>query len=188
MLTDSNGVPTYVPQYGQTAVSLSATSDIGTQQQYSGRIEYDFGPVQLTSLTAWNKSEGTNFQDLSAIFGFLAGFYEAPDGSTVTIDDAAVAKKFSQELRLTFDNGGAFSGTVRTPLFERTADGGRQRVFTTGPDGERVPAFVEKNKFFNAQNLAQLAKDTSFTAIMAVGMAVVSASASACLRLIVLTW
>ncbi len=66
-----------------------------------------------------------------------------------------------------------FAGTVRTPLFERTADGGRQRVFTTGPDGERVPAFVEKNKFLNAQNLAQLAKDTSFTAIMAVGMAVV---------------
>jgi ribose/xylose/arabinose/galactoside ABC-type transport system permease subunit len=66
-----------------------------------------------------------------------------------------------------------FSGTVRTPLFERTADGGRQRVFTVGAGGEHVPAFAEKNKFFNAQNLAQLAKDTSFTAIMAVGMAVV---------------
>jgi ribose transport system permease protein len=66
-----------------------------------------------------------------------------------------------------------FSGSVRTPLFERTADGGRSRVFTVTAEGERVPAFVEKNKFFNAQNLAQLAKDTSFTAIMAVGMAVV---------------
>src|SRR3954466_13078862 len=67
----------------------------------------------------------------------------------------------------------AFSGNVRTPVFERTADGGRQRVFTTGADGERAPAFAEKNKFLNSQNLAQLAKDTSFTAIMAVGMAVV---------------
>ena len=66
-----------------------------------------------------------------------------------------------------------FSGSVRTPQFEHTADGGRQRVFTVGADGERGPAFVEKNKFLNAQNLAQLAKDTSFTAIMAVGMAVV---------------
>jgi len=66
-----------------------------------------------------------------------------------------------------------FSGTVRTPQFERTADGGRQRVFTVNAEGERVPAFIEKNKFLNAQNLAQLAKDTSFTAIMAVGMAVV---------------
>ena len=67
----------------------------------------------------------------------------------------------------------AFSGTVRIPLFERTADGGRQRVFNTNAAGERTPAFVEKNKFLNAQNLAQLAKDSSFTAIMAVGMAVV---------------
>ncbi len=67
----------------------------------------------------------------------------------------------------------AFSGTVRIPLFERAADGGRQRMFITNAAGERTPAFVEKNKFLNAQNLAQLAKDTSFTAIMAVGMAVV---------------
>ncbi|WP_438481351.1 ABC transporter permease [Oleiharenicola lentus] len=67
----------------------------------------------------------------------------------------------------------AFSGTVRTPQFERAADGSRERVFTTNADGERVPAFVEKNKFLNAQNLAQLAKDTSFIAIMAVGMAFV---------------
>jgi ribose transport system permease protein len=67
----------------------------------------------------------------------------------------------------------AFSGTVRIPLFERDADGGRKRVFTTTADGDRVPAFTEKNKFLNAQNLAQLAKDTSFIAIMAVGMAVV---------------
>src|SRR4051812_21494528 len=67
----------------------------------------------------------------------------------------------------------AFSGTVRIPLFERDADGGRKRAFTTNEAGERTAAFVEKNKFLNSQNLAQLAKDTSFTAIMAVGMAVV---------------
>jgi ribose transport system permease protein len=67
----------------------------------------------------------------------------------------------------------AFSGSVRIPLFERTADGTRKRVFNTNEAGERTPAFVVKNKFLNSQNLAQLAKDTSFTAIMAVGMAVV---------------
>ena len=66
-----------------------------------------------------------------------------------------------------------FSGSVRSPLFERAADGTRHRVFTVSASGERTPAFEEKNKFFNAQNLAQLAKDTSFTAIMAVGAAVV---------------
>jgi len=66
-----------------------------------------------------------------------------------------------------------FAGTVRAPLFEKAADGSRHRVFLTSASGDRTPAFVERNKFLNAQNLAQLAKDTSFTAIMAVGMAVV---------------
>ena len=66
-----------------------------------------------------------------------------------------------------------FSGSVRAPVFERAEDGSRQRAFITDANGERVPAFVERNKFLNAQNLAQLAKDTSFIAIMAVGMAFV---------------
>ena len=66
-----------------------------------------------------------------------------------------------------------FSGTVRLPAFTSAPDGTRQRVFTTNASGDRVPAMVERNKFLNTQNLAQLAKDTSFTAIMAVGMAFV---------------
>ena len=61
-------------------------------------------------------------------------------------------------------------GTVRLPKFERLPDGTRQRVTRAGPDGDRLPVFEERNKFFNAQNLTQLAKDTSFVAIMAVGM------------------
>ena len=67
----------------------------------------------------------------------------------------------------------AFSGTVKSPLFERGADGARHRVFAVDSKGERVAQFTERNKFLNAQNLAQLAKDTSFTAIMAVRAAVV---------------
>ena len=62
-----------------------------------------------------------------------------------------------------------FGGTVKLPKFETGSQGQRQRVFTTTADGERVPVFEEKNKFLNAQNLIQLAKDTSFIAIMAVG-------------------
>jgi ribose/xylose/arabinose/galactoside ABC-type transport system permease subunit len=67
----------------------------------------------------------------------------------------------------------AFSGTVRLPVFETGPDGMRRRVFHTNEAGDKVPAFIEKNKFLNSQNLAQLAKDTSFIAIMAVGMSVV---------------
>src|SRR4051794_9875656 len=60
-------------------------------------------------------------------------------------------------------------GKVNVPLLETNAQGERQRVFRTNASGERELVFVEKNKFLNQQNLAQLAKDTSFIAIMAVG-------------------
>src|SRR5207244_7815273 len=62
-----------------------------------------------------------------------------------------------------------FGGKVRMPRFETNAQGERQRVFRVNAQGEQEPVFIERNKFFNAQNLAQLAKDTSFIAIMAVG-------------------
>lgn len=62
-----------------------------------------------------------------------------------------------------------FGGKVKVPLFQTNAQGERERVFHVNAAGEREPVIVEKNKFFNAQNLAQLAKDTSFIAIMAVG-------------------
>lgn len=61
-------------------------------------------------------------------------------------------------------------GNVRVPRFERQADGSRLRVMVKDADGNEVPAFDERNNFLNSQNLAQLAKDTSFIAIMAVGM------------------
>ncbi len=67
-------------------------------------------------------------------------------------------------LTLTF-----LGGKVKVPLFETNAQGERQRAFRTNASGEQEPAVVEKNKFLNAQNLVQLAKDTSFIAIMAVG-------------------
>jgi ribose/xylose/arabinose/galactoside ABC-type transport system permease subunit len=41
--------------------------------------------------------------------------------------------------------------------------------FNTSDSGERTPIIEKQNKFLNARNLAQLAKDTSFIAIMSVG-------------------
>jgi ribose/xylose/arabinose/galactoside ABC-type transport system permease subunit len=66
-----------------------------------------------------------------------------------------------------------FGGTVPVAVFTTAPDGSRERVYTTNAQGERVPLIEQRNKFLNAQNLSQLAKDTSFTAIMAVGMCVV---------------
>src|SRR5262245_43224078 len=52
-----------------------------------------------------------------------------------------------------------------------TAFGGKVTMpeMRPGPGGTIERVMVEKNKFLNARNLTQLAKDTSFVAIMAVG-------------------
>src|SRR5246127_733814 len=66
-----------------------------------------------------------------------------------------------------------FGGSVQMPKFETTADGKRERAMMTNTAGQQVPAFETVNKFFNARTIVQIAKDTSFFAIMAVGMTVV---------------
>jgi ribose/xylose/arabinose/galactoside ABC-type transport system permease subunit len=63
-----------------------------------------------------------------------------------------------------------FGGKVREPKFRVNEQGERERAYMKTADGEEVPAFVERNKFLRPQSLTQLAKDTSFIAIMAVGM------------------
>ena len=62
-----------------------------------------------------------------------------------------------------------FGGKVKVRQFTTDAQGERHALFQTNSAGEREAVFNEKNKFLNAQNLAQVAKDTSFIAIMAVG-------------------
>src|SRR6202047_1217466 len=66
-----------------------------------------------------------------------------------------------------------FGGSVQLPKFETTPDGKRTRAFEINASGQKVPAFVTVNKFFNPATLVQIAKDTSFFAIMAIGMTVV---------------
>jgi hypothetical protein len=63
-----------------------------------------------------------------------------------------------------------FGGPVQLPKFETTPDGKRERAFETNGAGQKVPAFETVNKFFNARTIVQIAKDTSFFAIMAVGV------------------
>ena len=62
-----------------------------------------------------------------------------------------------------------FGGTVQLPKFQNNA-GKQERVMTKNAAGQDVPAFETVNKFFNPKTLVQIAKDTSFFAIMAVGM------------------
>jgi ribose/xylose/arabinose/galactoside ABC-type transport system permease subunit len=66
-----------------------------------------------------------------------------------------------------------FGGEVERPKIVTAADGQPTRVMQTDANGQEVPVLVKLNKFFNAETLTQIAKDTSFFAIMAVGMTVV---------------
>ncbi len=66
-----------------------------------------------------------------------------------------------------------FGGYAERPLFRSLPDGSRERVTVRGPNGDPTPATIRVNKFANAESLTQLAKDTSFIAIMAVGMTTV---------------
>jgi ribose transport system permease protein len=66
-----------------------------------------------------------------------------------------------------------FGGRVKVPIFKTNASGEQERVFVTNAQGEQEPLLKEVNKFLNAKTLTQLAKDTSFIAIMAVGATIV---------------
>jgi ribose/xylose/arabinose/galactoside ABC-type transport system permease subunit len=63
-----------------------------------------------------------------------------------------------------------FGGSIQRPKFQTGPDGKRTRVMVQNEAGQKVPAFEQVNKFFNAETLTQIAKDTSFFAIMAIGM------------------
>jgi ribose/xylose/arabinose/galactoside ABC-type transport system permease subunit len=66
-----------------------------------------------------------------------------------------------------------FGGEVERPKIVIGPDGEATRVTQTDANGQEVPVLVKVNKFLNAETLTQIAKDTSFFAIMAVGMTVV---------------
>jgi len=98
--TDAAGYPIYSSYIngGPTNLSLGPTADVGDQQLYSARVEADLpAGMHLTSITAWGKSSGTNFQDVTSIFGVLGKIYGAGYPS---LADSSVTEKFSQELRL----------------------------------------------------------------------------------------
>ena len=66
-----------------------------------------------------------------------------------------------------------FGGEVERPKIVTGPDGQPTRVMQTDASGQEVPVLAKLNKFLNAETLTQIAKDTSFFAIMAVGMTVV---------------
>lgn len=60
-------------------------------------------------------------------------------------------------------------GSVELPKLQVNEFGETERVFIEDEDGNRTLVTEKRNKFLNAESLINLAKDTSFIAIMAVG-------------------
>lgn len=135
---NADGYPIYSAPLngGVTRLSLGRTADIGDQQLYSAKVEADLpAGMHLTSITAWGKSEGTNFQDVSSVFTFLP--YAYGPGSTEILD-AAQTEKFSQELRLSgkldqLDWRGGLFYTREASSVDQTLD------FTEAGGGTAVP-------------------------------------------------
>jgi ribose/xylose/arabinose/galactoside ABC-type transport system permease subunit len=66
-----------------------------------------------------------------------------------------------------------FGGEVQRPKMIMGPDGQLTRAMEKDASGQETPAFVKVNNFFNAETLTQIAKDTSFFAVMAVGVTIV---------------
>lgn len=131
---DTGAVPNWQPRFGRNKIDTAPQSDVGDQELYIGRVEWDLGAVQLTSISSWNKSSGINVTDVSRVFTFIPIFYGYGPNSTaaVTILDIASTEKRSQELRL---GGKVGSVDWRAGLFYTKEEGGvDQTLLLYAPD------------------------------------------------------
>lgn len=93
-------VPNFIPRYGDYTINLMKTTEEHKRDQYSAKLEWDLGSMQLVSVSAWGDGSGSTLQDVSAPFAFVGGIYGYPQGAQVMINEASLAEKFSQEVRL----------------------------------------------------------------------------------------
>lgn len=97
--TNLSAKPNYTPIYGQDTVDLGPTGGSSTFELFSGRIEYNLGWAQLTSVSAWNHTQWFDNQDVTYAFPFLPPLYNLP-GGRVSIANENESGRFTQEIRL----------------------------------------------------------------------------------------
>jgi outer membrane receptor protein involved in Fe transport len=101
--TEVTGFPTdYKPVRGYFVTNTAPTSNLTKLRVNEARVNYDFGPVALTSVSGWSKFSNFADRDLTTTFPFVLGAItpDAPDGSAVRLKDGNGVKKFTQEVRL----------------------------------------------------------------------------------------
>jgi outer membrane receptor protein involved in Fe transport len=99
--TPFSGQPDYTPIYGDLTTSVGPSNRVSTFTLYSGRVHWDLGPVNLTSITSWGDFTSQSNIDQTRIFGFVLPFYGlSPANATVPLINFDETKKFTQEVRL----------------------------------------------------------------------------------------
>jgi iron complex outermembrane receptor protein len=110
----------------------------GNRQAYTGwggsaNVSYDFGDMQLTSITAYEGAEGSGRGDIDGgVAGVGPGFIPFDADTRDSIDDL---DQVTQEVRLASDTGGPLSWQVGAYYFDSEFT-----VTTVGPSGFPPPA------------------------------------------------
>jgi outer membrane receptor protein involved in Fe transport len=105
----------------------------GNPQEYNGwggsaRVDYDFGPVSLTSITAYEQTEGKSRGDIDGgVAGVGPGFIPFPSDTQDGIDDL---DQTTQELRLASNSEGPLNWQAGVFWFDSSFT-----ITTVGPGG-----------------------------------------------------
>ncbi|MDP3495953.1 MAG: TonB-dependent receptor [Hyphomonadaceae bacterium] len=121
--------------------SVSFNQGGGNPQEYKGfggsaNINYDFGDVVLTSITAYESAEGFSRGDIDGgVAGAGPGFIPFDSDTQDSIDDL---DQTTQELRLASDTAGPLQWQAGAYLFDSSVT-----ITTVGPSGFPPPATLQ---------------------------------------------
>lgn len=107
----------------------------------SGTIDYDFGPVTLSSISSYQTATTDFRQDVSAFYVPALAPALAPAGlilDAVAVDQVRKVKKFTQEVRLASRSGGTIEWLVGG-FYTHEKSGNTQLVVPYDPDGAILP-------------------------------------------------
>ncbi|TGD73002.1 TonB-dependent receptor [Mangrovimicrobium sediminis] len=91
---------------------------------YSLQLDYDFGGVTLTSITAYEEADGYSLGDIDGGFGAVYLPYMGPGFIPFNsqTQDSADVEQFTQEVRLANNGGATFNWQVGAFYFDSTLD------------------------------------------------------------------
>ena len=95
----------------QSDIAGTGTSKINSKMVW-GDVGYDFGNVELTSITAYGRTVYRGKLDINEAYGSYATTFFGEDYTRSRLENDFVTKKFSQELRLSAEASTFISLTV----------------------------------------------------------------------------